>query len=65
MSEPKTIYCPTCSRVVAHWDRKSSIDVVSQCRNCGKKIIYRVETGITEVKEKSQRKNSSGLNLSS
>ena len=64
MAEQKTIYCPKCGRKTAHWDGKSSIDVVSVCRKCDKQVIYRVATGKTEIKDRKPRPSSNGMNFS-
>lgn len=64
MSEPKTIYCPRCKRRVAQWNGKSTIDIISKCKKCNIRVIYRIETGITEKKEIPPRAQSSGINFS-
>lgn len=57
----KKIYCPKCGRRVAKWDGKSTIDIVTQCRNCSKQVIYRIKTGETMAKDMPPRPASSGL----
>lgn len=64
MSEPKPIYCPSCKRKVAHWDRKSTIDVICKCKKCNIRVVYHVVNGVTEAKKIPPRTQSSGLNFS-
>ena len=59
--EPKTIYCPKCGRKVATWDYKSSINIVVECRNCRKMVVYDVEKMDTRIKDMPVRAASSGL----
>lgn len=59
--EPKTIYCPRCGRKVATWDGRSSINVITKCRKCIKKVVYHVDTGKTELKKLPERNCSSGM----
>lgn len=64
MSEPKNIYCPKCSRKLGKWDGKSTINVICKCSNCNKRVVYHVDTGETQIKDRDPRKQSSGVNLS-
>ena len=59
--EPKKIYCPECGRKLASWDGKSTVDVIVNCKKCKKRIIYRVDTGKTEIKKLPKRSTSSGI----
>ena len=61
MAEPKTIYCPRCGRRVGQWDGRSSINVITNCRKCQKRVVYNVDTGETEIKKIPPRQCSSGL----
>lgn len=61
MAKPKTIYCPKCYRRVAEWDGRSTIDVVARCNKCRKRIVYRIDSKKTEVKEIPLRNTSSGV----
>lgn len=56
----KTIYCPRCGRKVATYDGKSTIDKIADCKKCHKRVIYRVATGETELKDIPVRATSSG-----
>lgn len=56
----KTIYCPRCGRKVAAYDGKSTIDKIADCKKCHKRVIYRVATGETELKDIPVRATSSG-----
>ena len=61
MSEPKTIYCPNCGRKVATWDGRSTINVIANCVNCVRRVVYHVDTGTTEIKDIPPRVSSSGM----
>lgn len=61
MEEPKIIYCPKCGRRVAKHDGKSTINVISRCDNCKKRVVYHIDTGETEIKPMPQRNCSSGV----
>ena len=56
----KTIYCPSCGRKVATYDGESTIDKIADCKKCHKRVIYRVATGETELKDIPVRATSSG-----
>ena len=57
----KIIYCPKCGRKVATWDCKSSINIVVECRNCKKMVVFDVESKETIIKDMPVRAASSGL----
>lgn len=57
----KTIYCPECGRKVGMYDGRSQIDKRYLCKNCNKRIVYRVENGKVEVKKRADRTTSSGM----
>lgn len=59
--EPKIIYCPKCGRKVCIWDRKSTIHPIAKCKKCNKLVVYRIDTGETEMKPIPKRNCSSGL----
>lgn len=61
MAEPKTIYCPSCGRKVSTWDGRSSINVISNCKKCRKRVVFHIDTGKTEIKPIPQRNQSSGM----
>lgn len=61
MDKAKTIYCPRCSRRVAEWDGRSTIDVVARCDKCRKRIVYRIASKKTEVKDIPPRNTASGV----
>ena len=61
MSEPKTIYCPRGGRKVATYDGKSSMNLVTTCRQCRKQVVYYVKTKETRIKPLPQRTTSSGM----
>lgn len=61
MSKPKTIYCPSCGRKVGAYDGRSTINHISRCKNCNKRVVYHIDTGETEIKPLPKRKCSSGM----
>ena len=60
MAEPKTIYCPKCSRKVATWDGRSTINISVKGKKCNKLVVYDVKNENVEIKEIPQRETSSG-----
>lgn len=63
-TEKKPIYCPLCNRKVATWNKKSKMDIISKCRKCNKRVIFRVESQEIEIKNIPPRSQSSGVNFS-
>lgn len=61
MAEQKIVYCPRCHRAVTKWDGKSTINPLGKCTGCRKLVIYRVDSDVTEIIIKPERKQSSGL----
>lgn len=61
MAGPKTIYCPRCGRKVTTWDGRSTINIVSNCKKCRKRVVYHVDTEKTEIKDIPPRNTSSGM----
>ena len=61
MEKPKVIYCPQCNRKVATWDGKSSINIIVNCKNCSKQLVFRVDSGKIETKKMKKRTTSSGM----
>lgn len=61
MRESKIIYCPKCKRRVAEYDGKATVNIITKCRNCNKRIVYHIDTGETEIKEVPPRTTSSGM----
>lgn len=61
MAEAKIIHCPSCDDEVGKYDGRSNIDLIMRCRRCQKRVIYRVDTNITEIKPLPSRACSSGL----
>lgn len=60
MGEAKTIFCPQCKRKVAHYDGKSTINVIVNCQKCRKRVVYHINTDTTEIKDIPLRHCSSG-----
>jgi phage FluMu protein Com len=58
---PKTIYCPKCKRIVAHYDGRSTINIITKCEKCRKRVVYHIDTDVTEIKDIPQRASSSGM----
>lgn len=61
MKISRYIHCPKCGTVVGKYDGRSTIDKVCKCRKCNKQVIYRVNTGETEIKNIPPRRTSSGM----
>lgn len=61
MEEPKTIYCPSCGQKVGVWDGRSTINYISVCIKCNKRVIYHVDTGEVEIKSRPKRVCVSGV----
>lgn len=61
MREPMTIYCPRCGRKVCTWDRKSTIHPMAKCKKCNRLVIYRIDTGETEIRDMPERTTGSGM----
>lgn len=59
--KPKEIICPQCLKCVGTYDGRSTINHVSRCNICGKRIIYHVDTEEIEIKPLTQRTCSSGI----
>jgi transcription elongation factor Elf1 len=57
----RTIYCPRCGRRVARYDGRSTINVIANCRNCDKQIIFDIEKWETQIKDIPKRNSSSGM----
>lgn len=60
MAETQKIYCPKCSHRVGAWDGRSKINVIVNCKNCNKRVIFDVETKETIVKDIPLRATSGG-----
>ena len=60
MAESKKIYCPKCNRRVGAWDGRSKINVIVNCKNCNKRIIFDVDTQETTMKSIPLRATSGG-----
>lgn len=61
MAEPVKVYCPKCNRYVGTYDGKSSINLITRCRNCRIQVVYDIKTGETKTKPLPQRTTSSGV----
>lgn len=60
VKKEKTIYCPKCKRRVATYDGRSSNNVIVNCKNCKKRVVYYFETDETVLKEIPIREQGSG-----
>ena len=58
--QKQTIYCPQCGRKVATWDGRSQNNVIANCNNCEKRIVFHTDTFAIEVKKIPPRPTSSG-----
>uniref|UniRef100_A0AAU8B6D5 Uncharacterized protein n=1 Tax=Dulem virus 39 TaxID=3145757 RepID=A0AAU8B6D5_9CAUD len=61
MNKSKTIYCPSCGRKVGTYDGRSTINYISRCRKCNKRVVYHVDTGETKIGPLPKRTCSSGM----
>jgi hypothetical protein len=61
MAEAKTIYCPRCGRHVGYYDGRQTMNVIGNCHNCNKRVIYVVAENKIIIKGKPPRLCSSGL----
>lgn len=61
MVEKKEILCPICNSKVGTYDGKSTINVVTKCKKCNKRVVYYVATGKTKAKPIPPRTTSSGM----
>lgn len=43
------------------WDGKTTIHPIAKCRKCKKLVVYRIDSGETELKEIPERTQGSGL----
>lgn len=64
MENPQEVFCPLCNRKLGEWDGRASFDQFYKCRECQKRIIFRVDKKTTEYKELPKRNCSSGMNFS-
>lgn len=56
----KSINCPLCKKKVGTYDGRATINIISNCKKCKKRIVYHPETGLTEAKPIPPRYCSSG-----
>lgn len=61
--KPIKIFCPQCNSHVGIYDGQSTINFVSRCRKCNKRIVYHVDTKETEIKPLPHRVSSGGLSF--
>jgi len=59
--QEKIIKCPICKERVAVYDGRTTSDIIARCGKCRKRIIYRIQTGRTEIKNIPPRATSSGM----
>ena len=59
--EPKTVYFPRCGIRVVRWDGRTSTPVICICKKCYRRVICYPDNDDTELKERPERKCSSGL----
>lgn len=58
---PVKIFCPQCKSYVGTYDGRSTINYITRCNKCRKRIVYHIGTGETEVKNIPKRNCSSGM----
>lgn len=54
------VYCPSCKRKITSVSKERTTDLYTRCANCGKGIIYRIETQKVEKRQMLIRNTSSG-----
>lgn len=59
--KPVKIFCPQCKGYVGAYDGRSTMNFIGRCGKCRKRVIYRIDTGETEVKNIPKRNCSSGV----
>lgn len=55
------IHCPKCGMFVGQYDGRSTINFISRCRKCNKRVVYHIDTGETEIKNIPKCSCSSGM----
>lgn len=61
MNKPNIIHCLQCGNAVIHYDGRSSVNQIADCRKCMRRIIYHVDSGEIETKKIPKRVSSSGI----
>lgn len=61
MKKTKTICYPQCESAVIHYDGRSKIDRIANCKKRRKRTIYHVDSGKTKIKPIFPRNCSSGI----
>lgn len=64
MNKPLKIPCPICGAYVGTYDGRASTNPICRCTACGKRVLYRVDTGEIEILPEPKRVCSSGLTFS-
>lgn len=59
--KPIKIFCPQCNSHIGTHDGWSTMNHIARCNKCRKRIVYRIGTGETEVKNIPKRNCSSGM----
>lgn len=61
MNKPKEMHCPSCGQRIGKYDGRSTMNYITSCRKCRKRVIYHVDIGKIEVIPLPQRTCSSGM----
>lgn len=61
MGNRKKIYCPLCKGYLTTYDGRGTINLISNCKKCNKRIVYNPELDSIDVKEIPPRNTSSGM----
>ena len=40
MENKKPIYCPICHRLVSRWDRRTTMNIIADCKKCKIRVVY-------------------------
>lgn len=59
--KPKIILCPLCKQKVGTYDGRSTINYITRCNRCRKRVIYHVDSREIEVKDIPKRNCSSRM----
>lgn len=59
--KPVKIFCPECNSHVGTYDGRSTMNVISRCSKCRKRVVYYVDSREIELKPLPQRTCGSGL----
>ncbi len=59
--DPFPVKCPNCGQVVAHDDRRQTMNIVAMCRKCRLRVTYFVDNCTVKSEPLPHRNCSSGM----